>query len=202
MPFCCGHQFSACEISGGAGRGPGKDFGYKAETSGELTSWGDPSADRLTRWVARTAHQVVEALTHKSLAAAYTESLQREAGHSTDAGEEPERRVGVAVSRSWASLYRPGDNHEAHFHPNTALAAIYYVSAPKTCELDLLDPRPYVDYFDPGISLAGDRHRVRISCLPGELVIFPGWVRHAVPPYTDDGIRISLSWNLNYTAHG
>ncbi|MFE7043549.1 TIGR02466 family protein [Streptomyces atratus] len=180
--------------------GSGKVFSYKAETSGELTSWGDPSVDRLTRWVARSAHQVVEALTHKSLAAAYTESLQSEAG-AAGVGGEQEARVGVAVSRSWASLYRPGDDHEAHFHPNTALAAIYYVTAPKTCELDLLDPRPYVDYFDSGISLAGDRHRVRISCLPGELVIFPGWLRHAVPPYTDDGERISLSWNLNYAVH-
>ncbi|WP_328698575.1 TIGR02466 family protein [Streptomyces sp. NBC_00342] len=180
--------------------GSGKAFSYKAETSGELTSWGDPSVDRLTRWVARSAHQVVEALTHKSLAAAYTESLHREAGAAA-VGTEREARVGVAVSRSWASLYRPGDDHEAHFHPNTALAAIYYVTAPKTCELDLLDPRPYVDYFDSGISLAGDRHRVRISCLPGELVVFPGWLRHAVPPYTDDGERISLSWNLNYAVH-
>ncbi|MFJ5850789.1 TIGR02466 family protein [Streptomyces sp. NPDC092903] len=181
--------------------GSGKTFSYKAETSGELTSWGDPSVDRLTRWVARAAHQVVEALTGKTLAAAYTESLHREAGAAAVGGEQ-ETRVGVAVSRSWASLYRPGDDHEAHFHPNTALAAIYYVSAPKTCELDLLDPRPYVDYFDSGISFAGDRHRVRISCLPGELVIFPGWLRHGVPPYTGDGERISLSWNLNYAVHG
>jgi hypothetical protein len=181
-----------------------KRFGYKSETSGEMSRWGEPVVDDLTRWVVRMARQVVETIVRKPLGEAFADSLRRENGDGErkerDAGDS--RPVGVVVSRSWASVYRKGDRHEAHSHPNTALTAIYYVTAPGPCELDLLDPRPNVDYFDPGISLAGDRHRVRLSCPPGELVLFPGWVRHAVPEFQDDSVRISASWNLNYAVEG
>lgn len=171
-----------------------KDFGYKTETAGELTQWGGEPAVRLTRWVCAAAGRFVESLTGLSL----SEAFERSAGLE---GEEHGggRQVRVAASRSWASVYRPGDRHEAHFHPNTALSAVYYVAAPNLCELTFLDPRPNVDYFDSGISLAGDSHRTRVTCRPGELVIFPGWLRHSVPTFHEESTRISIAWNLNYT---
>ncbi|MEU6721717.1 putative 2OG-Fe(II) oxygenase [Nonomuraea sp. NPDC046802] len=88
---------------------------------------------------------------------------------------------------------------EPHFHPNTALAAIYYVKAPGMCELDLMDPRPNIDYFDAGISLASEDHNVRLHCRPGDLVLIPGWLKHAVPAFEEPSERISISWNLGYT---
>ncbi|GHF76748.1 hypothetical protein GCM10018790_63550 [Kitasatospora xanthocidica] len=91
-----------------------------------------------------------------------------------------------------------GDHHEAHFHPNTAIAAIYYVEVPGTCDLDLIDPRANIDYFDPGITFAGEGRNFRLRCAPGELVLFPGWLKHAVPEFHDDSVRISMSWNLSY----
>lgn len=169
------------------------EFGYKRE-SPDLSRWGAP-AQELTRWVGRMCRQLVEKLTGRSLVEAYAASRGRE---GCGAGETRAAGVGITASRSWASVYRRGDRHEAHFHPNTAWSAIYYVSAPGVCELDLLDPRPFVDYFDPGIALAGEDHRVRLRCAPGDLVLFPGWLRHAVPVFEDDAARISLSWNLNY----
>ncbi|MBT2411122.1 hypothetical protein J7I94_11185 [Streptomyces sp. ISL-12] len=172
----------------------GKDFGYKRESAGDLASWGDPGLVELTRWVGRMAAQLVEKLAGVPLAEAYLRSREGESG----SGKAPV--VGVVASRSWASVYHSGDRHEPHFHPNTAWSAIYYVAAPGPCELDLLDPRPFVDYFDAGISLAGEDQRVRLTCTPGDLVLIPGWLRHAVPAFQDDGVRISLSWNLNYMA--
>ncbi|MEV8426268.1 putative 2OG-Fe(II) oxygenase [Streptomyces niveus] len=183
--------------------GPVKDFGYKTETSGELTRWAGPEAQRLSRWVCAVAGRFVESLTRMSLAEAYARASRREAGATdtdTDVGGGGRPAVRVGVTRSWASVYRAGDRHEAHFHPNTALSAVYYVTAPGPCELDLLDPRPNVDYFDAGISLAGDSHRVRLLCAPGELLVFPGWLKHAVPSFRGDAVRVSVAWNLNYTS--
>ncbi|MFJ6438582.1 TIGR02466 family protein [Streptomyces sp. NPDC091416] len=170
-----------------------KDFGYKTETAGELVRWGGEPAVRLTRWVCAAAGRFVESLTGLSL----SEAFERSAGLEGEEGTQG-RQVRVAASRSWASVYRPGDRHEAHFHPNTALSAVYYVTAPNLCEINFLDPRPNVDYFDSGISLAGDSHRTRITCKPGELVIFPGWLRHSVPTFHEESKRISIAWNLNY----
>ncbi|MFF2235789.1 TIGR02466 family protein [Streptomyces anulatus] len=172
-----------------------KDFGYKQETAGELTEWAGPDAKRLSRWVCRVAGAFVESLAGAPLTEALSRSQRRE-------GEQVKgdvHAVSVGVTRSWASLYRAGDHHEPHFHPNTALSAVYYVAAPGLCEIDLLDPRPAVDYYDPGITLAGESHRVRLACPPGELLVFPGWLKHAVPPFQDEAPRISIAWNLNYS---
>uniref|UniRef100_A0AAU3H3V8 2OG-Fe(II) oxygenase family protein n=1 Tax=Streptomyces sp. NBC_01401 TaxID=2903854 RepID=A0AAU3H3V8_9ACTN len=171
-----------------------KDFGYKTETAGELTRWGGEPAVRLTHWVCAAAGRFVESLTGQSL----SEAFERSAGREGEA-RGGERQVRVAASRSWASVYHSGDRHEAHFHPNTALSAVYYVTAPGLCELHFMDPRPNVDYYDAGISLAGDSHRTRVTCKPGELVIFPGWLRHSVPSFHEESARISIAWNLNYT---
>lgn len=171
-----------------------KDFGYKQETAGELTAWAGPDAIRLSRWVCKVAGAFVESLTGAPLAETLSRSQRREGERAGDV-----RTVSVGVTRSWASLYRAGDRHEPHFHPNTALSAVYYVAAPGLCEIDLLDPRPAVDYYDPGITLAGESHRVRLACPPGELLVFPGWLKHAVPPFQDEEPRISIAWNLNYS---
>jgi len=95
---------------------------------------------------------------------------------------------------------RNGDAHEPHIHPNTAIAAVYYVAAgaARACAIDLYDPRIAAEYFDPGIRLAAEGDRMRLHCAPGELLLFPGWVRHGVPRYDDGGIRVSMSWNLYF----
>ncbi|MGW3956833.1 putative 2OG-Fe(II) oxygenase [Streptomyces sp. NPDC004752] len=181
-------RLSACAVEQAD---KGRDFGYKREAP-DLSAWGEPAADGLTRWVGGICRQLVEKLTGRCLAEAYALSRGREGGGAGEA------LVGITALRSWASVYRRGDRHEPHFHPNTAWSAIYYVAGDGGCELDLFDPRPFVGYFDPGIALAGEDQRVRLRCMPGELVLFPGWLRHAVPDVQDDGVRISLSWNLNY----
>ncbi|GAA1309164.1 putative 2OG-Fe(II) oxygenase [Saccharothrix xinjiangensis] len=178
-------------------------FDYKAETSADMTSWGEPVVDSLTGWVLRTARQFVETVSGRSLDQAFAAGQARDMGtFNSPAGPHSDTRpprVAVAAGRSWASVYRRSDRHPAHFHPNTAISAIYYVHGPDACELDLIDPRANVDYFDPGVLFAGEGQNVRLRCSPGELVLFPGWLKHSVPPFDGEGVRISLSWNLVYS---
>jgi hypothetical protein len=175
-------------------------FSYKSETAADMTSWQEPLIDNLTGWVLTMARRFVETITGLPLDDAYAEAdaQDRETFNSTVDGASRRRVVSVVPTRSWASVYRRGDHHEAHFHPNTALAAIYYVESPGPCELDLLDPRPNVDYFDPGITFAEEGRTLRLRCEPGDLVLLPGWLKHSVPMFTGDSVRISLSWNLRY----
>jgi hypothetical protein len=171
-------------------------FNYKLETPATLTEWGEPATDGISAWVLRMARQFAEKIIGRDLEDAFSEGNFNDAvSHGTH------RRVSVGISRSWASIYRQGDRHDAHFHPNTAIAAIYYVTAPDTCELDLIDPRPNIGYFDPGITFGGEDHNVRLRCRPGELLLFPGWLKHAVPEFAEEGLRISLSWNIGFSVH-
>ncbi|MEU4807005.1 putative 2OG-Fe(II) oxygenase [Actinosynnema sp. NPDC023587] len=178
-------------------------FSYKSETSADMASWCEPVVDSLTGWVLQTAREFVETVGGHPLSAVFTASRARDANTFNTAASDrvdlSSEEVTVAASRSWASVYRRGDQHPAHFHPNTAIAAIYYVHGPGSCELDLIDPRSNVDYFDPGILFAGEGQNIRLRCVPGELVLFPGWLKHSVPRFDGDGVRISLSWNLVYS---
>ncbi|WP_405682611.1 MULTISPECIES: putative 2OG-Fe(II) oxygenase [unclassified Streptomyces] len=56
-----------------------------------------------------------------------------------------------------------------------------------------MDPRANIDYFDPGLTFAGEGKNLRLRCEPGELIMFPGWLKHTVPFFADDGVRISMS---------
>ncbi|GGL59041.1 TIGR02466 family protein [Planomonospora parontospora] len=168
-------------------------FTYKSETSPDMTEWGEPIIDKLTNWVLKMARQFVESAIGKDLNEAFSEG-----NFNRIESAKGRRVVSLAVGNSWASVYRKGNQHDAHFHPNTALAAIYYVKAPDVCELDLIDPRQNIGYFDPGITFAGEDHNVRLHCKPGELVIFPGWLKHSVPDFQEESERISISWNLGY----
>ena len=172
---------------------------YKVETSADMADWGEPLIDALSAWVLQVAGRFVETVTGRSLQDAFLEGVARDRNTFNglrDAGDPG--TVSIVASRSWASLYTKGSHHPAHFHPNTALSAIYYVQAPQTCDIDLLDPRPHLDYFDPGIQIADEGRNLRLRCRPGELLLFPGWLKHSVPEFDGESIRISMSWNLTY----
>lgn len=177
-------------------------FDYKAETAADLSQWGEVITDRLTAWILASAKQFVEASLGQDLQSVYRTAASRQLGTQNGSGSSfPDTlrtSVDIAVKRSWASFYQKGDRHESHLHPNTALSAIYYVTAPSHCELDLSDPRVGTDYFDPGITIANEGYPTRLRRYPGDLVIFPGWVQHAVPEMQGDGLRVSVSWNLLY----
>lgn len=161
-----------------------KDLSFKSETVGNLTDWGDPGVDRLTSWVLAMARTFVETLRG--------EPLHRAVGATRPSD------VRLAAHRSWASIYRGGNHHAPHFHPNTAIAAVYYVASAGACDLELADPRANVEFFDPGISFANEGRTVRIGSGPGTLLLMPGWMKHSVPPYEGADVRISIAWNLAY----
>jgi len=109
-------------------------FTYKSETPADMTEWGEPAVEKISAWVLRMARQFTEKVIGKTLDEAFSE------GNFNSAAEANKPTVGVGIGRSWASVYHKGDRHQAHFHPNTAISAIYYVTAPGTCDLDLIDP--------------------------------------------------------------
>ena len=161
---------------------PNELYAYKKETLMNMNQWGDPVIERLTTWVLACARQMVEA--------ALPQELARSVKTRSDTEGVPQV-LSITVGNSWASVYEDGDQHPPHNHPNTAITAIYYVQGSETCELELPDPRPGIDYYDPGLTFGGASKNVHLHCSPGELVLFPGWLWHGVPPFHGDRNRIS-----------
>jgi uncharacterized protein (TIGR02466 family) len=111
----------------------------------------------------------------------------------------------------WANVSPPRASNQYHSHPGAFWAAVYYVddgfegaSDPALGgELLLLDPRmpairmnaPDLRFRNPGA--APDHHEAAMRPQTGRIVIFPGWLSHAVRPYRGRAERISVAVNLS-----
>ncbi len=110
--------------------------------------------------------------------------------------------------RMWANVSPAGAVNMSHAHPGVLWAAVYYVAtggAPGEDvggELYFEDPRFPVPFMTfPGfrmVGLDGKPQPVerRLRTQPGDLVLFPAWLRHGVRPHSGSGDRISIAMNL------
>lgn len=108
----------------------------------------------------------------------------------------------------WGQVLRAGDGQEAHVHPASIFAGVYYIHAPKEVMqpnnsggcLRLLDPRPGAQMAQVirGKSLYGDMLEVCPSEQGGTIVLFPSYLMHEVKPMPAHfvGPRIAISFNV------
>jgi len=112
---------------------------------------------------------------------------------------------------AWANISAPGDANAVHTHPGAFWSAVYYVhfdvpvaEGGNEGALELLDPRGALPMmFEPRLRM---RLKGYMSAggsefhhpVPGQLVMFPSWLPHAVVPYSgpEGSQRISIAMNL------
>jgi uncharacterized protein (TIGR02466 family) len=111
-------------------------------------------------------------------------------------------------ARMWANVSPPGALNMSHAHPGVLWAAVYYVDPGQDAgdaeggELFLEDPRFPVPLMTfPGFrALGGDgapqplEHMIKP--VAGDLILFPGYLRHGVRPHRGSRDRISVAMNL------
>jgi uncharacterized protein (TIGR02466 family) len=107
----------------------------------------------------------------------------------------------MMVTGCWANINPPGTYHPTHNHPNNYLSGVYYVAVPETgSHLVFQDPRPVMI-----MPRSGRLGRVTANAAvsqpqPGRMVVFPSWLRHHVPSNEGTTERISIAFNLMFTA--
>jgi uncharacterized protein (TIGR02466 family) len=113
---------------------------------------------------------------------------------------EGQRKINLQMD-CWANVSRRGQYNSVHDHPGTTWSGVYYVSGGEphndyhlNGKLELLDPRVGVNVFGREEGLLGGRYF--IEPLPGLMVMFPGWLKHMVHPFSGSGERISISFNI------
>jgi len=96
-----------------------------------------------------------------------------------------------------------GSYNTAHVHPNTEIAAAFYISVPPSSgQIVFRDPRPQSEMsglhqkFGQAIPSLAPRYPVQPQT--GELLLFPGWLMHQVEPgQNESDLRISMAMNIN-----
>jgi len=88
-----------------------------------------------------------------------------------------------------------------HNHPNSALSGAYYLQAPEhSGAITFRDPREQASMIVPPLAelTPWTFKTVRYQPMPGRLLIFPGWLLHAVEHNRSQSDRIVMSFNVQF----
>ncbi len=109
---------------------------------------------------------------------------------------------GFEITGCWANINPRGSMNTAHTHPNNYLSGVYYLQIPEGAGvITFNDPRGAAGVVMP--KQAGpskyNANGYTLDAKPGRLVLFPAWLRHAVPINRSERERISMSFNIMFT---
>jgi uncharacterized protein (TIGR02466 family) len=98
----------------------------------------------------------------------------------------------------WVNVSDGHDQHIPHDHPNAFWAGVYYVEVPEQDGfIEFLSGRggnPYASLVSAPMSW----DYLRLQPVSGSAIIFPGHVKHWVPPSPGRGRRISIAFNAGF----
>ena len=109
---------------------------------------------------------------------------------------------GFEISGCWANIGAQGSLHVAHHHANNFLSGVYYVNTPPGGNaITFHDPRFQVEQIVPRIKKRNAHNSTAhtVTVHAGQLLMFPAWLTHSVPPNTNPEIRISISFNIIFS---
>lgn len=112
-----------------------------------------------------------------------------------------------ACDSMWANINPRYAYNRHHSHPHALWSGVYYAQTPPNSGLMYVtDPRAQAQvqppYYDPKRRKAETWNEIYYQPQAGRLIVFPGWLQHAVQPNLSeepgpDGDRISISFNFN-----
>ena len=122
------------------------------------------------------------------------------------AGDEFVKRTGRKPFKGkpfmyyWCSVYREGDHHGSHNHPNSLIAGTYYAQVVADSSSITLEA-PWKNH------VMHDTLPFKESTYPykpnaGDMLLWPSWLDHRVNPQVKtDNPRIAISFNLDYAKY-
>jgi uncharacterized protein (TIGR02466 family) len=111
---------------------------------------------------------------------------------------------GFRITGCWANVNAPGAGHRVHSHPNNYLSGVYYVRTHEGADsINFLDPRPQTGIVRPPVTelTADNTEQVVLKVKDGMLLMFPAWLQHGVDPNRSDRLRVSLGFNVMFSAY-
>lgn len=109
----------------------------------------------------------------------------------------------LQFAQSWLTYKLPGQFHKAHTHPNTLIAGVFYYDVQdgdaaicfskeaRSYNRSYLEPSICADYQDHRFS----QEEIYFQPKQNNLIIFPSYLTHGVPPNKTDRVRKALGVN-------
>ena len=112
---------------------------------------------------------------------------------------KPKEELDFYITQSWLNINKPGEDHHIHWHQNSILSGVFYISTIKDDNIIFYDPNlnlKDVLKFETLQNNFWNSRNWSINITNNALVLFPSWLQHSVAPNkTSDKNRISISFN-------
>ena len=108
------------------------------------------------------------------------------------------------ITGVWANVNARGAAHRMHSHPNNFLSGVYYVQTHEGADtINIHDPRSQTGIIRPPVTelTAENTDQVIVTVKNGTLLVFPSWLAHSVDANNSDETRISISFNVMFSAY-
>lgn len=101
----------------------------------------------------------------------------------------------------WIGISERGGHHQIHDHEDAVLAVVFYARTPVGASPLLFEDPRSSSGTNKATLFAGNLAEFKPKA--GDLIVFPGWLRHGFPPNSDDMLssRVTYSYNVAGTAH-
>ena len=103
-------------------------------------------------------------------------------------------RYGYKITHSWAALFKKGNYGHIHSHGEADIAGVYYHELPEGSGGLFFEP-PATGLTD-SLVYTGWGGRLSPKVSEGEMLLFPGFLKHGIETNTTDLDRISISFNI------
>lgn len=107
------------------------------------------------------------------------------------------------ITACWATVLAPGAEHRVHDHPNNFLSGVYYLRTHAGANtINFHDPRSQAGIIRPPVTAltAENTEQVVVRVTDGTLLLFPAYLRHSVDVNASKEDRISISFNIMFSA--
>jgi len=111
----------------------------------------------------------------------------------------PKEDLDFYITQSWLNITKPGGSHHSHFHQNSIISGVFYISTEEDDKITFSDPNAKIKKIIHSTIKEYNLWNSTtwfFSVNNNELVLFPSWLNHEVEPNkkaTTD--RISISFN-------
>jgi uncharacterized protein (TIGR02466 family) len=100
----------------------------------------------------------------------------------------------VNYKNTWLNLHKKSGYTDEHAHQSADLVASCYIKCPPNSgNIEFRDPLEYHRFSSPFVPENNTWREV--ECTTGDIVIFPGWIKHRTQPNNTDEDRIVLTVN-------
>ncbi len=111
----------------------------------------------------------------------------------------PKDDLNFYITQSWLNLTKHGESHQQHWHPNSIISGVFYISTVENDGIFFHNPLNKVKEMFNILSVSSNMFNSGKRMLPVkalDLILFPSWVEHNVNTNQGDKDRISIAFNV------